>query len=203
VIEVGPNSYGKSAIRLVKVVRGETPHRVRDLTIAIALSGDFDASYDAGDNTGVVATDTMKNTAYALAGEHLTGSIEAFGLVLGRHFLAAELVHEALLTAWPRLVVWRGEDAAGARLRDQLRAAARQWQERGRPRGLLWRDDALAECQLWRARYPGRLACLDAPGFNAFAVALSGNTLVVGAQGEDSNATGINGANNNNATTPH
>ena len=94
-IEVGPNAYGKSAIRLVKVDRGEAPHRVRDLTIAIALSGDFDASYEAGDNTGVVATDTMKNTAYALAGEHLTGSIEAFGLVLGRHFLEAELVHEA------------------------------------------------------------------------------------------------------------
>jgi hypothetical protein len=34
-----------------------------------------------------------------------------------------------------------------------------------------------------------------------FAVALSGDTLVVGAQGEDSNATGINGANNNNATS--
>jgi urate oxidase len=86
-IEVGPNSYGKSAIRLVKVVRDETPHRVRDLTVAIALAGDFDASYSAGDNSGVIATDTMKNTVYALAGEHLTGSIEDFGLVLGRHFL--------------------------------------------------------------------------------------------------------------------
>ncbi len=88
-IEVGPNSYGKSAIRLVKVVRGETPHRVRDLTIAIALEGDFAASYDQGDNSAVIATDTMKNTAYALAGEGLTGSIEDFGLVLGRHFLDA------------------------------------------------------------------------------------------------------------------
>jgi urate oxidase len=87
-IEVGPNAYGKSAIRLVKVVRGETPQRVRDLTVAIALEGDFDASYSAGDNSGVIATDTMKNTVYALAGEHLTGSIESFGLVLGRHFLA-------------------------------------------------------------------------------------------------------------------
>jgi urate oxidase len=86
-IEVGPNAYGKSAIRLVKVVRGETPHRVRDLTVAISLEGDFDASYSAGDNAGVIATDTMKNTVYALAGEHLTGSIESFGLVLGRHFL--------------------------------------------------------------------------------------------------------------------
>jgi urate oxidase len=89
VIEVGPNSYGKSAIRLVKVVRGETPHRVRDLTIAIALEGDFAASYRDGDNSAVIATDTMKNTAYALAGVHLTGAIEDFSLVLGRHFLDA------------------------------------------------------------------------------------------------------------------
>ena len=87
-IEVGPNAYGKSAIRLVKVVRSETPHRVRDLTVGIALEGDFAASYDAGDNAAVIATDTMKNTVYALAGEHLTGSIESFGTVLGRHFLA-------------------------------------------------------------------------------------------------------------------
>ena len=88
-IEVGRNAYGKSAIRLVKVVRAETPHRVRDLTIAIALEGDFAASYSDGDNSAVIATDTMKNTAYALAGEYLTGAIEDFGIVLGRHFLAA------------------------------------------------------------------------------------------------------------------
>ena len=88
-IEVGANAYGKSAIRLVKVDRHVTPHRVRDLTIAIALKGDFAASYAEGDNSAVIATDTMKNTCYALAGEHLSGSIESFGIVLGRHFLAA------------------------------------------------------------------------------------------------------------------
>jgi len=94
-IEVGANSYGKSAIRLVKVVRDSTPHRVRDLTVAIALEGDFEASYRAGENTGVIATDTMKNTVYALAGEHLTGAIESFGLALARHFLAEPQVHRA------------------------------------------------------------------------------------------------------------
>jgi urate oxidase len=97
-IEVGPNAYGKSAIRLVKIVRSETPQRVRDLTVAIALEGDFDASYSAGDNSRVIATDTMKNTVYALAGEHLTGSIESFGLVLGRHFLAEPQVELARVT---------------------------------------------------------------------------------------------------------
>jgi urate oxidase len=87
VIEVGPNAYGKSAIRLVKVDRDVSPHRVRDLTIAISLEGDFATSYSEGDNAGVIATDTMKNTAYALAVEHLTSSIEAFGLAIGEHFL--------------------------------------------------------------------------------------------------------------------
>jgi urate oxidase len=94
-IEVGPNAYGKSAIRLVKVVRDETPQRVRDLTVAVALEGEFDASYSAGDNSAVIATDTMKNTVYALASEQLTGSIEAFGLALGRHFLAEPQVELA------------------------------------------------------------------------------------------------------------
>jgi urate oxidase len=97
-IEVGPNAYGKSAIRLVKVVRGEIPQRVRDLTVAIALEGDFASSYDAGDNSIVIATDTMKNTVYALAGEHLTGPIESFGLVLGRHFAAESQVERTRVT---------------------------------------------------------------------------------------------------------
>jgi WD40 repeat protein/formylglycine-generating enzyme required for sulfatase activity len=68
-----------------------------------------------------------------------------------------EVVHEALLSAWPRLVRWRQEDSEGARLRDQLRGAARQWEERKRAKGLLWRDDALAEYRLWRSRFPGKL----------------------------------------------
>lgn len=68
-----------------------------------------------------------------------------------------EIIHETLLQSWPRLVKWRQEDAEGARLRDQLRSAARQWQERNRPKGLLWRDEALAEYQLWRIHYNGKL----------------------------------------------
>ncbi|HEX4620590.1 MAG TPA: hypothetical protein VH208_03400, partial [Myxococcaceae bacterium] len=68
-----------------------------------------------------------------------------------------EVIHETLLRSWPRLVAWQREDAENVRLRDQLRAAARQWAERGRPRGVLWRDEALAEYRLWRKRYPGAL----------------------------------------------
>ena len=93
--ELGANRYGKSAIRLVKVVRDGERHAIRDLTVAITLEGDFAASYVEGDNTLVVATDTMKNTVYAFAAEHLTGPIEPFGAVLARHFVAIDQVERA------------------------------------------------------------------------------------------------------------
>lgn len=88
-IVLGRNNYGKSEIRLVKVVRDTTRHEVRDLTVDVAQSGDFEAAHIGGDNTGLMATDTMRNIVYALAKEKLTGSIEEFGVELVRHFLGA------------------------------------------------------------------------------------------------------------------
>ena len=70
-------------------------------------------------------------------------------------------MHEALLTAWPRLAEWRREDVEGSRFHEQLRAAAKQWDDRGRPRGLLWRGDALAEYALWRKRHGENLTPLE------------------------------------------
>src|SRR4029078_1096959 len=80
--ELGENRYGKSRIRLVTVRRGPTPHNPRDLTGAVALEGSFDAAHTGGDNAGVIATDTMKNTVYAFARDRLTGSPGAFALHL-------------------------------------------------------------------------------------------------------------------------
>jgi urate oxidase len=97
-IELGPNRYGKSAIRLVKLDRRPGGHVVRDLTVAIALEGDFGAVHTKGDNAKVVATDTMKNTIYAFAPEHLTGAIESFGTVLARHFGAVPQVDRAIVS---------------------------------------------------------------------------------------------------------
>jgi urate oxidase len=98
VIELGPNRYGKSAIRLVKVIRHADRHEVRDLTVGIVLEGDFAAAHVEGDNANVVATDTMKNTLYAFAREHLTGAIERFGHVLARHFLGLGAVERATVS---------------------------------------------------------------------------------------------------------
>jgi WD40 repeat protein/DNA-binding winged helix-turn-helix (wHTH) protein len=72
-----------------------------------------------------------------------------------------EIVHESLLTHWPRLERWRAQDEEGALLRDQLRQAARLWDEKGRPEELLWTGRAYREYALWRERYPGGLSALE------------------------------------------
>jgi urate oxidase len=95
--ELGENRYGKSRIRLVTVRREDGHHDLRDLTVDVALEGDFAAAHVAGDNAGVIATDTMKNTVYAFATDRLTGSPESFGLGLARHFGAAPQVSRALV----------------------------------------------------------------------------------------------------------
>ncbi len=63
-----------------------------------------------------------------------------------------EIIHEALISAWPRLLQWTRENTADTRTREQAVAAAKQWDERRRPRELLWRGDLLAELERLRAR---------------------------------------------------
>ena len=97
-IELGANRYGKAAIRLVKVTRGRDRHRVRDLTVAVALEGDFRAAHTEGDNANVIATDTMKNTVYAFAADHLDGPAETFGAIVAGHFLEMPQVERATVS---------------------------------------------------------------------------------------------------------
>jgi WD40 repeat protein/serine/threonine protein kinase len=80
---------------------------------------------------------------------------------------AIEVIHEALLAAWPRALAWRHEDAEGARLREQLRDAARRWEGRGRSDAYLLRGEELADLAKWRARGGGALTT----GEDAFATA--------------------------------
>jgi urate oxidase len=80
-------AYGKSSVRLVKVSRRGDRHDLRDMTVAVRFQGDYDQSYTEGDNSGVLPTDTMKNTVYALAAREPVDEPEAFGLSLARHFL--------------------------------------------------------------------------------------------------------------------
>ena len=85
-IRLGDNQYGKAEIHVVRVTRGAT-HDIKDLTVGIALAGDFAATHLTGDNSHVVPTDTQKNTVFAFAKDPV-GEIEDFALRLGRHFVS-------------------------------------------------------------------------------------------------------------------
>lgn len=61
------NHYGKSRVRLLKVLRDGDQHEVREWTVGVYLEGDFEHCFTEGDNTGIMATDTMKNTVYSVA----------------------------------------------------------------------------------------------------------------------------------------
>ena len=56
-----------------------------------------------------------------------------------------EIIHESLLGSWPRLVRWHTQDADGARLRDELRQAARLWDDHDRASDYLWTGTAFRE----------------------------------------------------------
>ena len=87
-IKLGANTYGKNAVNISRIIRHEGYHEFRQASVSVALTGDFDAAHLLGDNALILPTDTQKNTVYALAREHFTASIEAFGLALSEHFLS-------------------------------------------------------------------------------------------------------------------
>ena len=86
-IKLGENSYGKSRVRLLRVVRQNGRHDIKELTLAIRFEGDFEAAHVKGDNRKILPTDTMKNTVYALARQYPVEAIEEFCLHLVEHFL--------------------------------------------------------------------------------------------------------------------
>ena len=107
VSELSWNRYGKSRIRLVKVRRASERHELVDLTIDVQLEGDFGAVYVDGDNAPCLATDTMKNTVYALARTDRIDHVEVFALRLADHFLAKPAVSRVRISAvehrWDRV----------------------------------------------------------------------------------------------------
>jgi urate oxidase len=80
------NSYGKSSVRVTKLLRHPDRHEAIEYAVDIELQGDFAESYTDGDTRKIIATDSMKNTVYVLAREKSFDSPEAFGVELAHHF---------------------------------------------------------------------------------------------------------------------
>ncbi|MGB8540076.1 MAG: urate oxidase [Candidatus Acidiferrales bacterium] len=86
-VKLAENNYGESRVRLLRVVRQEGRHDIKELTVGIQFEGDFEAVHTKADNKKILPTDTMKNSVYAIARQYPVEAIEDFALHLIEHFL--------------------------------------------------------------------------------------------------------------------
>lgn len=104
--------YGKAKVRVLKVFRADSTCSVKELEVFILLEGAFEDSYTKGDNSAIVATDTMKNTIHVLAQKQLGQSIEPFAISVAEHFLNKySQVNSVTVEVAER--VWQHMDLAG------------------------------------------------------------------------------------------
>jgi len=107
---LGENRYGKSRVRLSRITRNGERHDFQEWTVGVLLTGDFDAAFTDADNSGVLPTDTMKNTVYSLARDSRAATIEEFAMELGDYLLAhhahvTQVSVEIAERAWERMSV--------------------------------------------------------------------------------------------------
>mmetsp|Transcript_43454 Transcript_43454/g.169999 ORF Transcript_43454/g.169999 Transcript_43454/m.169999 type:complete len:301 (-) Transcript_43454:624-1526(-) len=112
-------SHGKRKVRIGKVRR--RPNGVSEFVeyvVGVQLEGATEASFTKGDNTMVVATDTVKNICYVVAKHDDMNSPEEYGLSLARKFLdeysfVTGVRIEALEKPWSRAIVNGAEHVHG------------------------------------------------------------------------------------------
>ena len=79
----------------------------------------------------------------------------------GGGMATVEIVHESLIATWPQLRRWLDETGEDAAFLEQLRTAAKQWNQKGQDPGLLWRGEMVAEAKRFERRYKGELGKLQ------------------------------------------
>ena len=109
-IELAENRYGKSRVRLMKVVRGPHGNELREWTVQVLLTGDFDTAHYDGDNSKILPTDTIKNTVYYIAKKSAAASMEDYAkdltdFLLGRNPQVSSVTVSIQGHMWKRLTI--------------------------------------------------------------------------------------------------
>ena len=109
-IELAENRYGKSRVRLMKVTRHPHGNELREWTVQVLLKGDFDSAHIDGDNSKILATDTMKNTVYSIARSSSATSMESYAMelvdfLLGRNPQVSSAAVRIEGAMWKRMTV--------------------------------------------------------------------------------------------------
>jgi urate oxidase len=109
-IELAENRYGKSRVRLMKVTRHAHGNDLREWTVQVLLRGDFASAHLEGDNSNILATDTMKNTVYSVARSSSATTMEEYAMelidfLLGRNPQVSSASVVIASTLWKRLII--------------------------------------------------------------------------------------------------
>ncbi|KAL0575252.1 hypothetical protein V5O48_006717 [Marasmius crinis-equi] len=105
--------YGKDKVRVLRVVRDKEAgvHHVVEYNVTVLVEGEIDIAYTHGDNSVIVATDSLKNITYYVAkvSPHVLVP-ERFALHLGTHLVSKYAhIHKAFVTVeqlrWSRIPV--------------------------------------------------------------------------------------------------
>lgn len=104
--------HGKSRVRVSRVWREKDGRdSIVEWSVNISLLSDCIPAYVSGDNSGIVATDTIKNTVYVKAKEcSELLSVEDFAIILGTHFttfyphVTAALI-KIVEKSWERVII--------------------------------------------------------------------------------------------------
>jgi len=104
--------YGKDNVRVYKVERDEKSgvQTVTEMTVCVLLEGAIEPSYTNADNSGIVATDSIKNTIYIEAKKTSVTPPELYASNLGSHFLETyshiHTAHVKVIThRWTRMTI--------------------------------------------------------------------------------------------------
>jgi eukaryotic-like serine/threonine-protein kinase len=144
--ELGPRGLTLARAVFTRLVTSERTRAI------VSLDELRELAHDATDGAGLI--------------DHL---VQARLLVVqtGGGVTTVEIVHESLVGAWPTLRRWLDETGEDAAQLEQLRAAAKQWNARGRSADLLWRGDAVKDARRFRRRFQGELPELVAAYLDA------------------------------------
>ncbi|XP_020095993.1 uricase isoform X1 [Ananas comosus] len=120
--------HGKSRVRVSRVWRQPLSggDAIVEWNVSVSLFSDCLPAYTSGDNSAIVATDSMKNTVYAKAKEcSEVVSVEVFAIILARHFSsfypqvsAAEV--KIVEKPWERMVVSGRPHSHGFKLGSEM-----------------------------------------------------------------------------------
>jgi DNA-binding SARP family transcriptional activator/WD40 repeat protein len=152
------DAVAQTAESLYEQVSPEQRPMLRDLLLRLVASGPGGEPVRRSIPRRLVAADAEH--------EELVELLVAARLVTSDDGVV-ELVHEAVVRAWPRLRGWLDEDSEGQRLLRHLTIVADTWNTMGRPDSELYRGVRLAQALEWRTQAnpdltPTEQAFLDA-----------------------------------------